>query len=133
MNSDLFTDIDFEDLYLQVTDQQASMGIASFPYTVNIPYAIFTEAHRSVSGFEEKPTKTSYANAGIYLFAREWVDKIPKNAFYNVTDLLQMMIDTQVKIIHNPIVGYWIDIGRREDYENAQEIVKHLKRDPHSS
>jgi len=127
MNSDLFTDVDFEDLYLQVTDQAASMGIASFPYTVNIPYAIFSEDSRSVKGFEEKPTQTNYANAGIYLFAKEWIGKIPRNSFYDITDLLQTMIDAEAKIIHNPIVGYWIDIGKHEDYENAQEIVKHLK------
>lgn len=126
MNSDLFTDVDFEDLYLQVTDQDASMGIASFPYTVNIPYAIFAEDSRNVLDFEEKPIQTNYANAGIYLLAKEWIDRIPRDTFFNVTDLLQTMIEAKAKIIHNPILGYWIDIGKHEDYENAQEIVKHL-------
>lgn len=30
------------------------------------------------------------------------------------------------KVIHNPIIGYWIDIGQHQDYENAKEIVKHI-------
>jgi len=52
---------------------------------------------------------------------------IPKNTFYNITDLMSLLIEQKRTIIHNPIIGYWIDIGQHQDYENAQEIAKHLK------
>ena len=77
--------------------------------------------------FEEKPTHTSYANAGIYLFRKKWLDAVPKKTFFNVTDLLQMIIKTNDKVIHNPIVGYWIDIGKMDDYNKAKEIARHLQ------
>ena len=54
-------------------------------------------------------------------------DLIPKDTFFNITDLMNVMIESKRHLIHNPIVGYWIDIGQHQDYENAQEIVKHLK------
>jgi dTDP-glucose pyrophosphorylase len=127
MNCDLFTDADIEDLFINVIEQEAVMGIASIPYTVKVPYAVFDEKENQVNGFIEKPTFTKYANAGIYIFKRELITMIPKNTFFNITDLMDIVIKENLKIIHNPIIGFWIDIGQMQDYLNAQEIVKHLK------
>lgn len=126
MNSDLFTDIDFEDLYLNTIETNAEIGIASIPYTVNIPYAIFEKDGNRVLSFKEKPNNTHYANAGIYILKREIVDYIPVDEFYNITDLIQNVLDRGGVVIQNPIYGYWIDIGKHEDYRKAMEIVKHL-------
>ncbi len=38
----------------------------------------------------------------------------------------QLLVEHQT-VIHNPIIGYWIDIGQQQDYNNAQEFVKHIK------
>ncbi len=126
MNSDLFTDIDFEDLYLATIEQHAEMGIASIPYTVNIPYAIFDKEDSKILSFKEKPNNTHYANAGIYIFKTKWIDMIPKNEFFNITDLMQALLERNEHVIHNAIPGYWIDIGKHEDFERAREIMKHL-------
>ncbi len=128
MNSDLFTDIDFEDLYLKTIEEDAFIGIASTPYTVSIPYAILDREDNRVLSFKEKPNNTHYANAGIYILKRELIDRIPKNEFYNITDLIQDVLDRGELVIQNPIYGYWIDIGKHEDYRKAMEIVKHLPR-----
>ena len=125
MNSDLFTDVDFEDLYLNTLNADAEIGISSIPYTVNIPYAIFEREDNRVLSFKEKPNNTHYANAGIYILKKELIERIPKNEFYNITDLIQNVLDKGDKVIQNPIYGYWIDIGKHEDYIKAQEIVKH--------
>ena len=127
MNGDLFTDVDIEDLFLNVIEQNAFMGIASIPYTFKIPYAVFDEDDKQIKGFTEKPIYTKYANAGIYIFKRELIDLIPTNTFFNITDLMDVIIKKNLKVIHNPIIGYWIDIGQTQDYLNAQEIVKHIK------
>ncbi len=125
-NSDLFTNIDYEDFFLAFEEQKAEMAVASIPYTVNIPYAILEEEKGAIKDFKEKPTKTHYANAGIYLIKKEMIKAIPKNEFYNSTDLLQEMINSGKKVIHNSLIGYWIDIGKHEDLKRAQEIVKHI-------
>ncbi|PKQ68757.1 nucleotidyltransferase [Labilibaculum manganireducens] len=127
MNSDLFTDVDFEDLYLNTLNADAEIGIASIPYTVNIPYAILEREDNRVLSFKEKPNNTHYANAGIYIIKRELIERIPSNEFYNITDLIQNVLDQGGKVIQNPIYGYWIDIGKHEDYKKAQEFVKHIK------
>lgn len=127
MNSDLFTDIDFEDLYLETLAQKASIGIASTPYTVNIPYAIFERNDSKILSFKEKPSNTHYANAGIYLIKKEWLELIPKNQFFNITDLIQLLLDKNEHVIHNPIPGYWIDIGKHEDFDRAKSILDHIR------
>jgi dTDP-glucose pyrophosphorylase len=126
MNSDLFTDINFEDLFLEVINTNAEMGIASIPYTVSIPYAILERDNNVITSFKEKPNHTHYANAGIYIFKKKWIDKIPKNTFYNITDLITELLNLNKTIIHDPIVGYWIDIGKPDDFKKAQEIAKHI-------
>ncbi|MDA3779276.1 MAG: sugar phosphate nucleotidyltransferase [Bacteroidales bacterium] len=127
MNSDLFTDVDFEDLYLSTIQHNAAMGVATVPYTTKVPYGIFNIEENKITGLKEKPVYTNYANAGIYILNTTVLNKIPRNTFYNITDLMEQLITENQPIIHNPIVGYWIDIGQHQDYINAQEIVKHLK------
>jgi dTDP-glucose pyrophosphorylase len=126
MNSDLLTDVDFEELYLQVIDRQADVGVASVTHTVKVPYGIFEEENQQIYGLKEKPVFTNYANAGIYILKSELISRVPKDTFYDITDLMDVLISEKRLLIHNPIYGYWIDIGQHQDYENAQEIMKHL-------
>jgi NDP-sugar pyrophosphorylase family protein len=127
MNSDLFTNADFEDLYMNTVQPNAAMGVATVPYTTKVPYGIFTTSENQITGLREKPVYTNYANAGIYIFNKSVLNIIPHNTFYNITDLIEQLITKNQTVVHNPIVGYWIDIGQHQDYLNAQEIVKHMK------
>ena len=126
MNSDLFTNINYEDFYLNFINENADMSVASIPYNISVPYAILNLKNGTISSFEEKPTYTYYANAGIYLIKRELLNTIPINEHFNTTDFIQALIDNGKKIIKYPIIGYWVDIGKLEDYDKAQEFVKHL-------
>jgi NDP-sugar pyrophosphorylase family protein len=127
MNSDLFTDADFEELYISTVEQHAVMGVATVPYTTKIPYGIVTTCENQITGLKEKPVYTNYANAGIYILDTCVLNKIPKNTFFNITDLMEQLIADGLTVVHTPIVGYWIDIGQHQDYLNAQEIVKHVQ------
>jgi len=127
MNSDLFTDVDIEDIYLNLLEKKADLAIASIPYTVNIPFAILQKNEGQVTGLKEKPSNTHYANAGIYLMKKDILNLIPKNTFYNATDLIEAAIKQGYKVVDNPLTGYWIDIGKHEEYRKAQEIMKHIK------
>lgn len=48
------------------------------------------------------------------------------DTFFNATDFMEMLIREKMKVVRFPITGYWIDIGKHEDYKKAQELVKHL-------
>ncbi|MBV5329329.1 MAG: nucleotidyltransferase family protein [Chlorobium sp.] len=126
LNSDVFTNLDFEDFFLNFEKENADMAVASIPYSVDIPYAIMELNDNCITSFKEKPKNTYYANAGIYLIKNECLDYIPKNSFFNATDLMDTIITNNGKLIHSPITGYWIDIGKHDDYTKAKEIIKHL-------
>lgn len=127
MNADLFTNIDLEDFYLDFLNQDADMSIATVPYTVDVPYAVLNLYKERVEGFHEKPTYTYHSNAGIYLIKCELLENIPKQKSYNATDFIQVLIEKNKKIVRFPIIGYWTDIGKPEDYQKVQEIAKHIR------
>lgn len=126
MNSDLFTNIDYEDFYLHFKEHDADMSVAAVPYSVSVPYGIFELNGRDVQGVREKPTYNYYANAGIYLIKKDLLRLIPTDTFYNATDFMEKLIHEKMKVVRFPITGYWIDIGKHEDYRKAQDLVKHL-------
>lgn len=126
MNSDLFTNINYEDFYLHFKEYNADMSVACVPYSMPIPYGIFDLDGRIIKGIQEKPTYHFYANAGIYLIKKSLLTKIPENKFFNATDLIKTLIKDKMKVIRFPLTGYWIDIGKHEEYSKAQELVKHL-------
>lgn len=127
LNSDILTNIDFEDFYDFYIDCNVEMCIASIPYHVQVPYAVLETDGHVIKEFSEKPSYTYYSNAGIYFMKAGLKREIPVNKFYNVTDLMEQLIGAGRKICHYPILGYWLDIGKHQDYAKAQEDVKHIQ------
>jgi dTDP-glucose pyrophosphorylase len=127
MNSDLLTNIDFEDLYRSFITENADMAVATIPYQVTLPYGVIETEDNCIKAIREKPTYTYYSNGGIYLIKKEHINFIPKNSFFNATDLIDEMIRRNKKVINFPIRGYWLDIGKHEDYLKAQEDIKHIR------
>ena len=127
MNSDLLTDIDYEDFYKSFIKNEADILVASVPYPVSIPYAIFENEDLKVKSFKEKPEYIYYANAGIYLIKRKILNLIPKGEFYNATDLMEKIIELDMKLIHYPMHNYWLDIGKPADFKKANEDINNLK------
>lgn len=127
MNSDLFTNINYEDFYLHFKEHDAEMSVAAVPYTVSVPYGIFDLKGRDIQGLIEKPTYNYYANAGIYLIKKSALEEIPEDTFFNATDLIEKLIAEGKKVIRFPMNGTWIDIGNPQEYQKANELVKHLK------
>jgi dTDP-glucose pyrophosphorylase len=127
MNSDILTNINFEDFFTYYQSKKSVMCAASIPYNVKIPYGIMkTDDGDTVTALVEKPTYTYYANAGIYILHKDIIGKIPSGVLYNATDLMQHLIDDGGKLMHYPLLQYWLDIGKYEDYVRAQEDFKHI-------
>lgn len=127
MNSDLFTNINYEDFYLHFKEHDAEMSVAAVPYTVSVPYGIFDLDGRDIRGLIEKPTYNYYANAGIYLIKKSALGEIPDDTFFNATDLIEKLIAEGKKVIRFPLNGTWIDIGNPQEYQKANELVKHIQ------
>jgi NDP-sugar pyrophosphorylase family protein len=127
MNSDLLTNIDFEDIYRNFKKSGSDLMVACIPYKVDVPYAILEMENDRVISLKEKPSYTYYSNAGIYIMKREVVDVIPKNEHFNATDLMDTLIAKGNKVGYYPILGYWLDIGKMDDFFKAQEDIKHIR------
>lgn len=127
MNSDLFTNINYEDFYLHFKEHDADMSVAAVSYDVDIPLGILNLDGRNIIGLSEKPHFGYYANAGIYLIKKSTLELIPEDKMFHSTDLVEALIAAGRKVIRFPIGGTWIDIGTPQEYQKANELVKHLK------
>ena len=123
MNSDVLTNLDYEDFLNDFINQNAEMSVVTIPYRVNIPYGIIESKKRLINNLVEKPTYTYYSNAGIYLLKKEVLKNIPLNTFFNATDLIELLIKNNNKVISYPFSGYWLDIGKPSDYEKSQKDI----------
>lgn len=128
MNSDLLTNIDFVDFYRTFKSSNADMAVAATSYNVDIPYAVLeADVEQRVRSLKEKPRYTYFSNAGIYLLKKSVLNLIPKDTFFDITDLMDKILAMDKKLVTFPINGYWLDIGKHEDFAKAQEDIKHLK------
>lgn len=127
MNSDLFTNINYEDFYLHFKEHDADMSVAAIPYDVDIPFGILNLDGRNITGLSEKPHFGYYANAGIYLIKKSAFDLIPEDTMFHSTDLLEALVAAGRKVIRFPLVGTWIDIGTPQEYKRAMDLVNHFK------
>jgi dTDP-glucose pyrophosphorylase len=126
-NSDILTNIDYEHFFLDFIKQEADFSVVTIPYSVDIPYAVLETNNGSVLNFREKPTYTYYSNGGIYLMKREVINFIPPHKHFNATDLIEVLLKSGRKVSSYPLAGYWLDIGRQEDYIKAQKDISHIK------
>lgn len=128
MNSDLFTNIDYEDFFLHFQQNDAEMSVAAVPYNISIELGILDLDGRNIKGLLEKPKYNYYANAGIYLIKKRALAEIPEDTFFHATHLVEKLISQGKKVIRYPLNGTWIDIGTPQEYQKAKDLVKHLKK-----
>ncbi len=127
MNSDILTNIDFDEFYEDFIQSDSAMSIACVSYDVNIPYAVIETEKMNIKALSEKPTYNYLTNGGIYLFKKGIISLIPKDTFYNATDLIHDLIAKGLKVRSYKLLSYWLDIGKMEDYKKAQDDFKHIK------
>jgi NDP-sugar pyrophosphorylase family protein len=128
MNGDILTNADLLKFYrfAKSSDSIITLGIKKFV----TPYAfgnIFFN-NEFVTGIEEKPDLITYALAGIYILKPEIMNYIPDNEYFGVDSLIKKLLMEKIPVTKYEIEEYWLDIGRIDDYKNAQEIYeKHFK------
>lgn len=119
MNSDLLTNISFEQMWLQHIGSGAALTMAVVPYTVSVPFAIIESQGRRITGLSEKPTFNYFANAGVYMMRRDIVSAIPRGEYLDAPELVERLIADGALVEYFPVEGTWIDIGSPSDYEAA--------------
>ena len=128
MNGDVLSDLDYADLVRFHHNQDAIATIAMYDKEVKIDLGIIkSDEQHQIYDYIEKPTLTYQVSMGIYVFDKQVIDFIPAERYFDLPDLIHTLIKAQQKIVGYRFDGYWKDIGRREDYEQAVEEFEQLK------
>ena len=130
MNGDLLTDIDYRALYEHHLASDTLLTVAVYQGRVPVSLGVIEyNDERRIVGFREKPSLYFWASMGIYVFSPELWDLIPPDTYYGFDRLMEDILARDMVAKVFPWNGLWLDIGRPEDYERANdEFQKHRKR-----
>lgn len=120
MNGDILTDVDFGSLldFHSFGNADATMCVREYEY--QIPYGVIQTENEHIKSIVEKPIEKFFVNAGIYVLSPHVFNYIPKNEFFDMPTLFNILIENQKSVMSFPIHEYWLDIGRISDFEQAQ-------------
>ena len=120
MNADLLTNVNFEHLldFHLLERSVATMCVREYDYQV--PYGVIETDGSLITSIKEKPLHKFFVNAGIYTLSPQVFEYIPKDEFYDMPTLFEDIIANNLKSVSFPIHEYWLDIGRMEEFEQAQ-------------
>lgn len=120
INGDVLTDLDFRAMYEFHRQHGAKMTMAVRDYALTVPYGVVESDGVMVSGVVEKPRHDCFINAGIYILEPEAIDLIPSGNRFDMTDLVDSLLDRGDPVASFPLREYWLDIGSLEDYAKAE-------------
>jgi dTDP-glucose pyrophosphorylase/CBS domain-containing protein len=126
INGDILTTLDFRALLSFHFEHGAEMTVAVREYGFNVPYGVVETDGLHVKAVTEKPTVKFFVNAGIYLIAPSARQFIPAGEHFDMPELIAAVVKAGGKVISFPVWEYWLDIGRHEDYEQAQQDVSKM-------
>ena len=152
-NGDVLTTLDFKELVGFHKSQNAIATIASHRRHVHIDLGVLERSAScmvngeggqmqacsyrdrcqlwqsgcAVVGYNEKPTIDYVVSMGVYVFEPEALSYIPKNQYLDFPDLVLKLLDAGKKVVSFPFDGYWMDLGRPDDYEQANQDFETMK------
>ena len=119
-NADLITNVNFEDFYLNHLSYKSDITVLSIPYKHDVPYAVLETNKNKIVSFKEKPIIEYLTNGGIYIIKSKHLKLIPKNTFYNATDLIELLISKKLNVNFYQHNGIWKDVGNYDDYQQIK-------------
>ena len=123
VNGDILTRVDFRAMLAYHRDHKADITVAVRQYDVQLPYGVLECENHQVRKVREKPLLSFFVNAGIYLIEPSIHSYIPNDTSFDMTDLIQRLLDEGRPVVSFPILEYWLDIGQADHYHQAQADV----------
>ena len=128
MNGDVLTDISFGDLYNEHVQGEQTFTISSSLRMQRSEFGVLkVDNDRELYGFQEKPIIHHEVSMGVYMLCKEALDYIPENKSYGFDDLMLQFINAKKPVVVRQHDGYWLDIGRPDDYMQAIETFEENK------
>lgn len=121
LNGDLLTDLDYGALLDRHVESGAPLTIATYARSVAIDFGVLHVAGNRdrITGFEEKPTLSYLVSMGVYALSRQTLARYPPGVPFGFDDLVLDLLARESFPAAYPHEGYWLDIGRPEDYDRA--------------
>jgi len=120
MNGDVLTTLDFSELVKFHRASKALVTIAMYNRQVNIDLGVLQlNGGHEVTGYIEKPTYDFQVSMGVYVFEPAVLKYIPLQQHYDFPTLILRLLEAGERVVGFPFSGYWQDLGRPDDYEQA--------------
>ena len=129
MNGDILTTLHYQKLMEYHRQKKGMVTIAMSQKSVQLEFGVmeFDRSHR-LTRYVEKPTLSSSVSMGIYVFEKKVMKWIPHDAYLDFPQLIQKLITRKQKVVCYPTRDFWLDIGRHEDYEEAQKRFQGMRK-----
>ncbi|MFH0881297.1 MAG: sugar phosphate nucleotidyltransferase [Lentisphaerota bacterium] len=133
MNGDLLTRMNFAKLLDFQRENRHDLVMCVRKHQTLVPYGVVDIHEGRITGLREKPVYEHFINAGIYVLDPSCIDRIPRNRYFDMTDLIQSVLDGGGTVGAFPIIEYWRDIGRPEDLKAAGHESRLLDVEPENT
>lgn len=128
MNGDLLTTMDYRALLAHHHSSGALATIATHERTVQIDYGVLQiDNDERITEYTEKPSLAYRVSMGIYVFEPRVVDLLQKGVRFDFPDLVNLMLARGDRVVSYPFKGYWLDIGRPDDYHQAVDEFERMR------
>ena len=127
MNGDILCDLDYYAFFNSHVSSKSLISVSAYHRQVNIDFGVLRyddEGH--LKEFKEKPSFDFDVSMGIYCINRTVIDALPCGVRYGFDNLMIDGLANEQAIDIRPFSGYWLDIGRPDDYEYADEHFEEL-------
>jgi NDP-sugar pyrophosphorylase family protein len=122
MNGDVLTDLDLRSFYEAHVAENRLFTIAAAARTTRIDYGVLdADGSNLLVGFHEKPEVKHLVSMGVYVLNRRVLEFVPPDVPYGFDDLMLRLVEAGQQVRVEPYAGYWLDIGRPDDYMQAIE------------
>ena len=123
VNGDILTDASFRDIYSAHKQYDPALTACTVPHSVKIPFGILEADGNQISGIVEKPELQYDIFAGIAVVDAQAISCIPDGQPYQMTELIDRLCTNGSQVLAYPIEKLWLDIGRPEQYEEANNLL----------
>jgi len=130
MNGDVLTSLNFSDIVKYHNENEAMATIALYKKNVQIDFGLVElDEENNIDGYTEKPKIDYLVSMGVYVFNPKVMEYIKPNQYLDFPDLIKILIDNDEKVKGYVYDGYWLDMGRPDDYELANKEIRDIYSD----
>lgn len=128
MNGDILTDLDYADFHDGHVRHGEVFTISSYVREQLVDYGVLETTEGRLSGLSEKPRMNYEVSMGVYMMSRRALDFIPSGAAYGFDNLMHDLVAARKNVMVRKFAGYWLDIGRPDDYAQAIDEFESMRK-----